>query len=209
MALYAGLAIHLVDSRAVPSVQAVSSKLTNCELTSDNVNFHDLIETFSAFYTNDPHMSLKRAIFQLQMFTPIPLHHMACFANGSSLCNSLASTSIQELTDKKFTLIWKDLYLPSGSQQNESEKPSNKMGGKHSAKCTTDFSRFPPVLCEATCRSSCDCCRQRTPEENGGHHIKKRVHVMQIKSCHNGTATWELKDKILLPISPNSCVCTR
>ena len=202
------LSLQVVDAKAIsPSMRGVSNKFAECSPTPSNVDFHALLQTFTSLI-KATNTRPKSAVVRLQMFTPMPLESLACTNRPSPLCKDLSRNATQEISDIHFTAIWKNLYPSSGSQQDEPERPCNKMNGKHSANCTTDFSRFPPVLCEATCRSSCDCCRQRTREENGGHHIKKRVHFMQIKSCHEGIATWVLKQKILLPISPNSCVCT-
>ena len=200
--------LQLADTKAIlPATRGVSNKFAECSPTPSNVDFHALLQTFTSLI-KATNTRPKSAVVRLQMFTPMPLQNLACTNRPSPLCKELTRNATQEISDIHFTAIWKNLYPSSGSQQDDPEKPCNKMNGKHSANCTTDFSRFPPVLCEATCSLPCDCCRQRTREENGGHHIKKRVHVMQIKSCHKGIATWELKHKILLPISPNSCVCT-
>ena len=197
-----------MDAKAIsPSTRGVGHRFAECLPTPSNVDFHALLQTFTSLI-NATSTLPNSAVFRLQMFTPMHLQNLACANRVSPLCEELSRHAIQEISDIHFTAIWKNLYASRGSQQDEMKKPCSKMNGQHSASCTTDFSRFPPVLCEATCSSPCDCCRQRTREENGGHHIKKRVHVMQIKSCHEGIATWELKHKILLPISPNSCVCT-
>ena len=202
------LSLQLVDAKAISqSTRGVSNKFADCSPTPSNVDFHALLQTFISLIKTT-NTKPKSAVVRLQMFTPMPLQNLACTNRPSPLCKELSRNATQEISDIRFTAIWKNLYPSSGSQQDVPERPCNKTDGKHSANCTTDFSRFPPVLCEATCGSPCDCCRQRTREENGGHHIKKRVHVMQIKSCHEGIATWELKHKTLLPISPNSCVCT-
>ena len=209
MALYAGLTLHLVDSRAVPSARAVSSKFADCTPTFENVNFHDLMETFSAFHTNKSHTNPKRAIFRLQMFTPLPLHHLACFSQRSSLCDTLATATIQEISDKMFAKIWTGVYPSRQPVQPKKKACSNNSTTPEvlSSTCTTDLTRFPPVLCEASCHSPCDCCRQRAKDENNNRRVKKKVHYMRIKSCANGQPEWELQSRMMLPLSPNSCVC--
>ena len=131
------LSLQLVDAKAIKfssSTRGVSNKFAECSSTPSNVDFHALLQTFTSFIKTT-NTRPKSAVVRLQKFTPspIPLESLVCTNRPSPLCKEISRNAAQEISDIRFTVIWKNVYPSSGSQQDEPGKPCNKMDGKHSA----------------------------------------------------------------------------
>ena len=179
---------HVRPSRSLPPPQSIS----RCVPTPTTVNFTALLEMYARLVTDELHFSdtPRVEVSRLQMFTPLPLDYLACSAAGSSLCARLGG--VAELSSLSLIKPWQQIY-------NKSSTPCKSQQRAVSVECTTDPTRFPPVLCQARCDTACGCCQLRGK-------ARSRLRPMRIVKCSDDKAIWALAPPITSTIiSPNSC----
>ena len=212
-------AVPFSAARSLSPSQENANKIKACTPRSDNVNYTGLLNTYfeqlSKPRSGRPVPAPWDAMQNLQMFTPLPLQTLACGDTQSEACRASSSSGSAQRHNSR-TAMWLNVYpgpqmevnvgsdmIAAAVEEEDGSKANNcdKVHNNPHTVCSTDFNRFPPILCEATCKSPCGCCKRRSSELTSAH-------VLVINRCEGTNAVWRLKEVGgLLPISPNSCQC--
>eukprot|EP00117_Sycon_ciliatum_P035370 scpid94113/ scgid26833/ len=192
-----------------------ANEVLPCTPKSNTVNFPELFELYFSLLSKSYRLhDYWHTLQVLNMFTPLPLEMLACLQPDSKVCQLSMSGSNVAPRHSHQAAFWMNLYPGPEMGVNlldelspirpaPNDKSCDMVRNNPRTICSTDYNRFPPVLCEATCKSPCGCCRKRRSAE-------QTVRTLEISHCNatdNALPVWELREVTLLTVSPYSCEC--
>ena len=184
----------LVGMARLASSAHISSALNT---TTDNgknttVDFPTLLKTFVDRLADRGHNSWY-AIQSLQMFSPMPLDLLGELTKPGGWYTRPA----EEYSVHKLRGEWLGVYHQStGTNTNGSRSIMEEM----TVDCTVDYNRFPAVLCQAKCTSTCPRC---IPDPQHCHHVRYLQKILDDDS----SPSWKLQARTMRLVAPDSCKC--